>query len=190
MAWFLYPLLLKLVVIGARDTTMASMFYNESTGTITLQIIHWYFMKKDITYPWYCLFLWDRSRHSATVSPSRWSSSFQTHHTPFIFVVTPSKLSKENAHFLCAEQLCLIAPQHITIQKRKKKPPLRLTHGQWKHIKPHENTSSANSPLEMLFDIYKEHSTICHPCIIWVLTSHTWKINTQLQNSSHFCSRT
>lgn len=42
---------------------------------------------------------------------------------PIFFSVTPSKLSKENAHFLCTEQssllLGLVVPQYnITIQKR------------------------------------------------------------------------
>lgn len=48
---------------------------------------------------------------------------FQPRHTPFIFSLTLSRLSKDNAHFLCAKQrsllLCLLAPQcNITIQER------------------------------------------------------------------------
>lgn len=65
---------------------------------------------------------------------------------PVFFSITPSKLSKENAHFLFAEQssplLCLVVPKYITIQKRSKwVPPI----GQSRPIKPHEKTSCVNS---------------------------------------------
>lgn len=105
---------------------------------------------------------------------------------PLFFSITPPKLSKENAHFLCGVTL----PHSPTAHHHPKKD-LNGTHPwavearktTWKHLLCEQSTWV--------------HIMIILPYSIWYscmiqtfLTGQIWKINTELQHSSHFHSTT
>lgn len=160
IAWFLL-FLLELALLG--NVIQESLQWHLcSKNNCTKDLTRYLFefsekSRKCLLTPSLALSLWIRSQeqlHCSTTSCAPLGgpllSGFAT--PPLFFSVTLSKLSKENAHFLCAKQrsllLCLVVPQYnITTQKRLMRP----THGQWRHINPHERPSSVNSPLGLLF---------------------------------------
>lgn len=66
---------------------------------------------------------------------------------------------------LSRTELPFALPRSPSVQHHHpRKPQMRPTHGQWRHTKPHEKTSSVNSPLGMLLGM---------TCILSYLI-HSW----------------
>lgn len=190
IAWFLL-FLLELALLGnvIQESLQWHLCFKNNCNQRFNKIFIWiqWKVKEMSTYPESCPFPLNQISGAASllwnsVCPSWWSSPFWLCHTPFIFFSHSVQTFQGERPFpLCKTEVPFALPRSPSVQHHHpKKTRMRPTHGQWRHINPHERPSSVNSPLGLLFFAWW---VFYHTLSIHDPSVRADKINTQLPHS-------